>query len=276
MADQADVEAAIAAIAANGVYPQGSSSASVVGQGCKIYRGWPVAPVLDADLAAGVAHVSVSATDAAVKNVSRYPKVWQTLTPATGTLAVSVEGLGAEFFGSCSTGLLAGVMVDGETYPYAVQASDSAATVTSNLAALLRQGGWIVEYAGSKLAVPEATKFTARVVAGAGSLQEIRRQVQEFRVAMWCPCPALRDALAPVLDAALMANDFVALADGSYGRVRFVNGMTSDESTNAGLYRRDLIYAVEYPTTLAQQTPAMLFGTMTATVNTNVLASDSV
>ncbi len=65
MADQADVEAALAAIAANGVYPQGSAAASVVGAGCKIYRGWPASPVLDADLAAGMAHVSVSATDAA-------------------------------------------------------------------------------------------------------------------------------------------------------------------------------------------------------------------
>ncbi|MGE4482015.1 hypothetical protein [Acidocella sp.] len=276
MADQADVEAALAAIVANGVYPQGTAGVSAVGQACKIYRGWPVEPVLDVDLTAGMAHVSVSATDAALKNVTRYPRVWQTLTPATGTLAVDVEGLGATFSGLCSTGLLAGVMVDGETYPYAVQANDSAATVTSNLAALLREGGWIVEYAGSKLVVPQAKHFTARVVAGAGSLQEIRRQVQEFRVAMWCPSPALRDALAPVLDAAVMANDFIALADGSYGRVRFVNGTTSDASANAALYRRDLIYAVEYPTTLAQQTPAMLFGTMVTTVNMTVLASDNV
>ncbi len=276
MADQADVEAALAAIAANGVYPQGTSVASAVGAACKIYRGWPVSPVLDADLAVGMAHVSVSATDVPVKNVTRYPKVWQTLRPATGTLAVSVSGLEAVFSGTCSTGLLAGVMVDNETYPYAVQANDSAATVTSNLAALLREGGWIVEYSGSTLAVPEATHFTARVVAGVGALQEIRRQVQEFRIAMWCPTPALRDALAPVIDTALMANDFIALADGSYGRIRFANGFTTDESADASLYRRDLIYAVEYPTTLAQLTPAMLFGTMTATVNTVVLASDSV
>ncbi|HTQ71555.1 MAG TPA: hypothetical protein VMH92_08695 [Acidocella sp.] len=276
MADQADVEAALAAIAANGVYPQGTAGASAVGAACKIYRGWPAAPVLDADLAAGMAHVSVSATDAPVRNVTRYPRVWQTLAPEAGTLAVSVEGLEAGFFGTCSAGLLAGVMVDGQTYPYAVQANDSAATVASNLAALLRQGGWIVDYAGSTLAVAQATQFTARVVAGAGALQEVRRQVQEFRVVMWCPCPALRDALAPVLDAALMGKEFIVLADGSYGRIRFANGLTTDESANAALYRRDLIYAVEYPTTLAQITPAMLFGTMTASVNTTVLATDSV
>ena len=273
MAAQADVEAATAAIAANAVYPMGTAAASAVGAAVKIYRGWPVAPVLDADLAAGMAHVSVSATDAAMKNVTRYPRIWQNLTPAAGTLTASVAGLEASFFGTCSAGLLAGVLVDGQTYPYAVQANDSAATVASNLAAMLRQGGWIVEYAGAKLVVPEAMHFTARVVAGAGALQETRRQQQEFRIAMWCPCPALRDTLAPVLDAAMMANDFVALADGAYGRIRFVNGMTMDNSADAALYRRDLIYTVEYPTTLAQQTPAMLFGTMAATVNMTVLGN---
>ena len=273
MADQADVETALAAIVANALYPAGTAATSVVGAGVKIYRGWPTAPVLDADLAAGMAHVSVSTTDAAVKNVTRYPRVWQNLTPATGTLAASVNGVEANFFGTCSAGLLAGVLVDGQTYAYAVQANDSAATVTSNLAALLREGGWIVEYAGTTLAVPQAAQFTARVVAGAGALQEIRRQEQEFRIAMWCPCPALRDAIVPVADAALMANDFIALADGSCGRIRFANGITTDGSANAALYRRDLIYTVEYPTTLAQQTPAMLFGTMTATVNTAVLGN---
>ena len=98
MADQADVEAALAAIAANGIYPSGTAAASAVGAAVKIYRGWPVAPVLDADLAAGMAHVSVSATDAAAKNVTRYPRIWQNLTPATGTLTASVAGLEASFF----------------------------------------------------------------------------------------------------------------------------------------------------------------------------------
>lgn len=267
MADQADVEAALAAIAANGIYPDGSATENILGTACKIYRGWPVAPVLDADLAAGMVHVSVSVTDAPIKNVTRYPPVWQTLTPALGTLRVDVQGVRASFAGSCSAGLLAGVLVDGQAYPYAVQANDSAATVASNLAAILREAGWIVDYAGAALAVPQATHFSARVVAGAGSLQEIRRQVQEFRVVSWCPSPALRDAIVPVLDAALMANGFIALNDGSFARMRFAAGLTTDASANASLYRRDLIYAVEYPTTMAQQTPAMLFGTMTAKVN---------
>lgn len=273
MADLADVEAALAGIAANAVYPSGTAAPSVLGVDCKIYRGWPLSPVLDVDLAQGMAHVSVSATETPAKITTRYPRIWQALSPASGSLAVSVSGVSASFSGSCSTGLLAGLLVDGQSYAYAVQANDNAQTVASNLAALLRQGGWIVNYAGSMISVPQAARFVARVVAGAGALQEIRRQIHEIRVAMWCPSPALRDALAPVLDAALMADEFVALADGSSARIKFANTLSSDNGGNAALYRRDLVYALEYPTTLAQQDPAMLFGTMAATVNTVVLGT---
>jgi len=156
------------------------------------------------------------------------------------------------------------VMVDDTAFSYAVQASDSPATVASNLAAQIRAAGWIVNYAGTVLGVPGADEFTARVVAGAGALQEIRRQVQEFRISMWCPDPAARDAVAPVVDLALADVNFAPLADGSYGRVQFSGVTVSDGGADAALYRRDLIYAVEYPTALAQMTPAMLFGTVVA------------
>ena len=121
--------------------------------------------------------------------------------------------------------------------------------------------------------MPGAEKFAARVVAGAGALQEIKRQVQDFTVTLWCPDPASRDAVAPVIDAALMAENFIPLADGSYGRMVFAGAATQDAGAETCLFRRELIYAVEYPTTLAQMAPAMLFGTMTATADAVVLGN---
>src|SRR5208283_4656246 len=120
---------------------------------------------------------------------------------------------------------------------------------------------------GSGLTVPGAERFTARVVAGAGALQEIKRQVQDFTVTMWCPNPAARDAVAPVIDAVLAVVKFIPLADGSSGRMVFAGAATQDGGAETCLFRRELTYAVEYPTTLAQMAPAMLFGTMTATAD---------
>jgi len=296
MADQADVETALASLVANALYPNGTAAAGAVANLCRVYRGFPTSPALDADLAAGAVNVSVAAANSPVKNVTRYPRVWRTVAPVPATLTVTVAAQTASFAGACAVGQLAGVAANGALFPYAVQASDTPATVASNLAALLRAAGWLVDYAGSTISVPGASLFTARVVNGAGALQEIKRQEQDFRISLWCPdpasrdavarvvngagalqeikrqeqdfrislwCPdpASRDAVAPVIDEALAAQKFIALADGSYGRLIFSGSEAQDNAADATLYRRDLTYSVEYPTTLAQITPAMLFGT---------------
>jgi hypothetical protein len=266
MADQADVEMALAALAANALYPDGTGAASAVGFTCRVYRGFPAGPTLDADLAAGVVHVSVAAADG-VKNVTRYPRVWRPVAPVPASLVVTVGARTATFSGACAVGQLAGVAVNGALFPYAVQASDTPATVASNLAALLRAAGWVVVYAGSTITVPNAQQFIARVVSGAGALQEIKRQVQDFNISLWCPSPAARDAVAPVIDQGLAAMKFIALADGSAARLIFAGTQTRDDSADAVLYRRDMTYSAEYPTTLAQITPAMLFGTAAFTAD---------
>jgi hypothetical protein len=267
MADQADVETAIAAVIANALYPAGTAAESAVGLTCRVYRGMPTAPALDADLAQGVVHVSVLGDVAGVRNVTRYPRRWVSVAPVSAVLSVAVEGVAATFAGSCAMGQLAGVIVDQATFAYAVQGNDSAATVASNMAALVRAGGWIVDYAGATISVPAARRFVARVVSGAGALQEIKRQAQKFRISMWCPSPVSRDAVAPVIDEALASMVFLPLADGSSGRILFEDVVAIDTGADARLYRRDLVYAVEYPTVLSMMTPAMLFGTETFSAN---------
>jgi hypothetical protein len=267
MADQADVENAIAALVANVLYPAGAASPSAIGRTCRVYRGYPNAPSLDADIAAGTINVSITAAQAPAKNVTRYPQRWISVVPVKEVLSVTVVGTSVTFSGVCAVGQLAGVMVDATLFPYAVQSNDHPATVASNLAALIRSGGWIVTYAGQTIDVPGAERFVARVVAGAGALQEIKRQVKSFQVSMWCPDPATRDLLAPIIDEALSGLNFIPLADGSFGRVIFADSQAQDNAADAALYRRDLTYLVEYPTTVAQVTPAMLFGTATVSAN---------
>ncbi len=91
---------------------------------------------------------------------------------------------------------------------------------------------------------------------------EIRRQQQSFRITAWCPTPALRDATCAAVDDAFAATPFLTLADGSAARLRFTSTTTFDQSQDAALYRRDLLYSVEFPTTQAATQPAMLFGTV--------------
>ena len=46
----------------------------------------------------------------------------------------------------------------------------------------------------------------------------------------------------------------------SQAHIAYKNTTVFDQSQNASLYRRDLIYTAEYPTILSVSAPAMLFG----------------
>jgi hypothetical protein len=272
MADQADVEAALVALAANALYPQGAGATSVIGRPCFIYRGVPTAPALADAVRLGQVHGSVCGLAEGMRDVTRFPRVWQAIAPVPATLGVSVHGQNVSFSGQCAAGQLAGISLHGVAYPYAVQATDTPATVASNLAAILRGAGFLIQYEARTITAPQAHGVVARVVAGAGALLEIRRQVQDFAVSLWCADPASRDLAANAVDISLAGIGFFALADGSSARMIFRRTEARDDAQDAGLYRRSLVYSVEYPTTRGTLDPAMLFGNAEFTADGAVIA----
>jgi hypothetical protein len=62
------------------------------------------------------------------------------------------------------------------------------------------------------------------------------------------------------VDGALSRLTFIPMTDGTEGRLRFVATTVHDQTGDAALYRRDLVYSVEYLTTVAEVVPSMLFG----------------
>jgi len=262
MADQSDVETALVELAAAALYPSGSTGPSAVGPVCRIYRGWPVPAALDADLAAGQINVTVYAVDAPAKTTTRYPSVWTPTAQSVPTLIASVSGVTAAFTGTAAAGQIAGIAVDGLTYVYRTTTSDTPDSVAANLATLVNADR-IALLAGSTVTVPGAGTLLARVVADVPAVQEVRRQERNFRISCWCPSPATRDATASCIDLAMAAIHFVSMPDGSSARLQFEGGALIDHAENASLYRRDLIYRVEYPTILTATLPSMLFGSGT-------------
>ena len=83
-------------------------------------------------------------------------------------------------------------------------------------------------------------------------MRELKRQVREFQITLWCPTYQLRDQAANLIDPALATLSYIALPDLSYGRIIYAHSTVSDEYTPNRLYRRDLFYRVEYPTTDTQ------------------------
>jgi hypothetical protein len=260
MADQSDVETGLVALASAALYPNGTDAASVPGPVCRIYRGWPKAAALNADLAAGRINVTVFPATAAVRNTTRYPEDWST-TAVVPALTATVAGISVTFDGAASIGQLAGVCVDERSYVYRTTASDTPASVAANIATLARADS-IVTLALATLTFQGAADVLARVVADASSLMEVRRQQQGFRIICWCPTPLLRDATVTAIDTSLATMPFITLSDNTAARLIFFGTAVFDQSQNAMLYRRDLLYTVEYPTTVTGLQPSMLFGSL--------------
>jgi hypothetical protein len=262
MADQSDVEAALAGVVGAALYPQGTAAPSVLGVVCRIYRGWPGQAALAADLAAGAVNVTIWPEASGQANTTRWPDVWQQTAVVAPSLAVAVAGDTATFSGSAGPGQVAGLLVDNVAVVHRTVAGDTPGSVAAVLGSYLRPRR-VVQLSGASLTVPGAGSLIGRVVADQPGMRQTRRQRQNFRVTCWCPDPATRDRAGAAVDAALSASAFIGLADGTSGHLRFVSSALSDRAEDAGLFRRDLVYSVDYATTVASVLPSMIFGDAT-------------
>lgn len=102
---------------------------------------------------------------------------------------------------------------------------------------------------------------------GASAMLELRRQTRLFQISVWAGLFARRDAAASAIDAGLAAVSRLALVDGSVALMTYESSLQDDDQQQAGIYRRDLLYAVNYATT-----QVMALTAITATV-TDVTAS---
>jgi len=259
MADQSDVETALVALVAESLYPQGTEAPSVPGPVCRVYRGWPLPAALEADLAGRRVNIAIAPVEASLRLTTRFSEEWVQSTTIAPRLCAKVLGECVHFSGTADPGQLAGVLVDGGTFVYRTEAGDTPELVAAQLAAQIREQR-LVFYADAVLSMPGAARVIARVVADQLAWRETRRQMQDFRIACFCPDPATRDTTAATIGIALAAHRFIDLPDGSVGRLLHTGGATLDRAENALLYRRDLLCGVKYATTETIKQPSMLFG----------------
>lgn len=255
MADLSDVMSALVTLIDGVMFPNGDGSASIIGSCIRIFPGWPNPQQLAADLAAGTCEISVYPRPEE-RNTTRYPQQFQEQSRNTALLTLAVVNQTVTVAGTIPA---AGnqhnlvVFVNGVPYVYAVQPSDTLTTIAAALAALI-----VVNVVGTTssvgvIALPSSARIgVVRVGVTGTALKEIRRQERLFQIGIWADTPAHRDAIAKALDAALAALPFFALVDGSAARLIYKSSPMSDMFEKTGLYRRDLFYIVEYPTTQSE------------------------
>lgn len=257
MADLSDVSAALVNLIAATVYPNGTGNASVAGVPVRVYAGWPNPAQLDADLRAAtpVCHVSVF-PQAAEKNTTRYPTDWKPVTVNTPTLTLTIAGQTVTVGGTVPASNNPHnvvVLANGKAYVYTVLVSDTLASIAAALAALIAVDIATTSAAGPVITLPNTARILAARVGITGTaLREVRRQERGFQIGIWADTPTHRDAIAGLIDPVLAFTTFLTMPDGTGARLVYKSSMISDALQKDRLYRRDLMYSVEYATTLTE------------------------
>lgn len=248
MAGLADVSNALVALIAQIAYPNGTSQPSITGQPIKVYAGWPVPTVLTPDLKVGKAHVSVYPPPGLEKVLDSAVSDWRTVTAPVNTITLTASGQTVTVGGTVSTPQNAALVVDGKGYVYAVQTGDTLTSIATALDALVSVDQPATS-AGAVVTIPGAKAISPRVGGAGTSLRELRRQERTFQISVWANCFDARDPLAEALDSALSGTFHLTLPDGMTATLRYRSSRQDDSGQKEGIYRRDLMYAVEFSTT---------------------------
>ncbi len=262
MPDISEVEDALCDVIVGVFYPGGIPAGDmppspVVGLPVRVFRGWPDASEEDEDLANGIVNVSVSPVEGMTANKDRFDTEWYTVVPAAPTLTASASGDTATFGGAAGVQQLAGIRIGSKAYSVVLGAQDDPADAAAMLAAQVP--GALAT--GSQVQVP-GSRMEARVQGFATVQREIDRDEQVFRIAMWCPSQPSRDAVASALRPALSGRDFLPLPEHTEGRLKYRSTYGYERMTKTDLWRRDLLYSVEYPTVETQTAPCVMWGSL--------------
>lgn len=259
MADLSDVTAYLAGVAAAAVYPGGISQPSVAAMDVRIFEGWPTAEKLDRDVA-GLNDDGSARANGPASQVSIFPmpgtgnQVFQiqdhtyVLVPVSLGMAVTVVGNVISVAGQPNAGEFLTLVCDGS-----IVLSRSGASTAALLAAIAADAvaaGYAATSNATSLTVPVVHDLVVRQGGRALMGRVTNRQSQLVMISVWAPNRIARNALAAAIDVLVKATTRVSLPDTSQAIVRYNRTNQSDEMQSVTVYRRDLIYEVEYATLL--------------------------
>ena len=263
MSDLSDVANSLLALCVSVLYPAGGSNKIVasptIGIPVRTYVGWPLKSQLDADLAATppICHLSVYPRPQE-RNTTRYLSRYRELALNSATLTLSAAGqtvtIGGTIPAPTNVHNLA-VFVNGAPYVYQAQPSDTLATIAVALAGLIPGA----TASGPVVTVPSSAILGAvRVGVFGTSGRAVRNTQRVFQIGIWCATPAQRDLIAQAVDPVLAATPFIRMPDGSFGKLEYRGSPESDQFEKSMLYRRDLLYSVDYSTLQTVNVPQIV------------------
>jgi hypothetical protein len=246
MADISDVRNTLGSLVGAAMYPNGAGQASAVGITVVVRSGWPVPQQLKAIVAGSNAMVSIYQMPGMGKNTTRFlgDDDVQATIPAPD-LSLTIASNRVTVGGSINPGEAATLRVNYQPYSYAVQQTDTVGTVAAALAALIPHAS----ASGAVITINDVFDIEGAISVPVTVQQEIGRQAQVFMLVIWAPSEALRDAIGRALELSFKQQPRIVMPDNTWARLLYRGITDFDVSEKSQIYRRNLLYEVEYALT---------------------------
>lgn len=256
MADISDVEDALVDMASGMLYPNGILQPPVVSgiDTIKVYAGWAIPPVLEADIKNNISHVTIFPSNPG-RNTTRFPQDWheKNITPATITLTVAGDTVTVG--GTVTTPQSCMIIVNKIGYAYQILSSDTLDTIATALAALIPNS----VSSGSLITISGAFSIVARVTQHGVGIKEIKRQEVMINIIVWSNSRENRTAIGSVIEIGFgKLSRFLLPTDNFWAPIVYSGLKEHDELQKTfAVYRRDLMFKIEYPSTIQENYPTI-------------------
>jgi hypothetical protein len=228
------------------MYPNGTGQPSVVNTTVVVRSGWPVPQQLKALMASSDVMISIYGMPGIGKNTTRFlgDDDAQASIPAPN-IAITISGNQVTVSGTIKAGEAATIKVNYQPYSYAIQATDTVNTIAAALAALIPHA----TANGAVITISEVFDIEAAISVPVTVQQEIGRQAQVFMIVIWAPTELLRDAAGRALELAFKQQPRITMPDNTWARLLYRGVTQTDGAEKQQIYRRNLLYEVEYALT---------------------------
>jgi hypothetical protein len=281
MADLQDVSTYLKAQAVAAVYPNGTSQPSIASMDVRIFEGWPLPELLDADLGGYQLFngSTIPRPNGRAAQVSVFPFGASVAIPSdqildnTYVIVPPVHGMTVSLGSDSATLTINGAPASVNEYVTIVVANQfvasaagpTVANICANLAAQLSLNVPGVTYTTNTVVIPNQVYTVAAVGTQATLGKVTHKQNQTFMISIWAPDHVSRQALAAAIDNKVKQNLRVSMPDTSQALVKYQRTMQDDVRQPLALYRRDLFFNAEYATVF--QFPGYEITSLAATIS---------
>lgn len=246
MADLSQVRDTIAQNLNTPIYPNGTSKPSITGSNVAIVSGWPVRTNLDLRLQANTPVVSVYPKNQE-RVVTKFQRIYAPNTATAATLTATAVGNKVTIGGTVSLPQAVMVIYNGNGYSYQVQLGDTLTTIATALALLIPNATSL----GAVITVLSPYQLIGRISTDYTASEELARVDRVFMITIWAPDENTRFILGNAIDVYMKLNYRIPIpADNYFAQVFYHSTDDFDDLDKSLIYRRDLLYTVQYATTL--------------------------